>query len=339
MSTRQWTPSERRRCPPSWCFAVPGGSCWLCASATLIVDALLILLGILVLNEKRRYTPIYEDVYLRPTGTGFGNVMLRPLSVELQVYVDCINPNPYELFVLPGGHGKAVVGSQMMEMGTVWVTSAVVPARRRNTDPPSTGTVVMTAKLEADLWTTLSAASLILQGTFTVYFELLVEISVAPEMLGMRVARVGEGVQEFCGLQVQLLPDQVAGDVVCGDSFSSLQVPPLFGEVPATTDAPGSDTEGQGTGDPGGQGASNSDGTDEGFAPPIDEATISEAEEVRDLISGAAMAVCFSLAALLLLFVLSLGLCALRGRKPQAVYGSTAPVETIGRSLEDEAES
>mmetsp|Transcript_6205 Transcript_6205/g.15223 ORF Transcript_6205/g.15223 Transcript_6205/m.15223 type:complete len:287 (-) Transcript_6205:123-983(-) len=264
-------------------------------------------LAIAAAVDLHRFTPVYEDVVCKPTSTGLSSVQVSPLQVTIAVNIVCKNPNPYDIAVYPAGVGRALLGEAQQDVGRVTSAETVVPAAERG--EVAQGTLVMNVQVQLGFFETLSLMSSLLQGAFTIFFDLKLAVMIDPVILGLSAGLVEIQVQQSCGMQIQVLPSQDSGDCVCSDTgFDALIVPPI---EEASAD-------------------------DMGISPDVSEETIEAAEQARDAFCGTVMA----LSLLLAVIIISCTIVSfLRKHRSKPAHGvtviqrdaSNAPVSVIGR--------
>lgn len=193
----------------------------------LICGLSFLVIALVVLADMQRYTPVYSDVVCKPNQTSLASVSTAPLQFTVNVDIVCVNPNPYPLVVRPNGEGRGLLGVERRELGVVTAAATVIPAREGRF-APSAGTIVMSLSVQLGFLEAIQIASKLLQGAFTVFFDLKLLVIVEPAVLGIALSSMQFDVKQYCGMQIQLLPSQDSGDAVCNvASFASLDVPPL----------------------------------------------------------------------------------------------------------------
>jgi len=231
----------------------------------LLVGGLgLVALGIVAIAEMRRYTPIYDDIVCVPNRTALGSVTTDP-SLHLRIDIDiiCENPNPYDIVLTPGPAGQGLLGAEKRDFGVITTQPSFIPAAPAR-GQLSFGAVLVNMDVELDFWDSLAVAGTVLAGNFSVYFELSLEVAVAPVVFGFSPASIGMGVHQYCGMQMQLIPSRDTGDPVCDKfSFDNLTVPTLDMKDPNSR----------------------------GMRPEVSRQTLAEAEKLLYAVCGSILAV------------------------------------------------
>lgn len=200
----------------------------LVSSVILLVFALgFLFITLFVAAGLHQYKSLYSEVVCTQSKTtpSFSNA--GQLKFSMKVEIACTNPNPYDIVVRPLGVGRALLGEQRLPLGAVTFAEAVIPASTWK-DGPSTGVISMAVGAELSFYQALKFRNVLLKHAFTVLFNAKLAVSVEPAVLGVTVASVRFDVEQFCGLQLRLLPEQTVGKAVCShESFDALDVPPL----------------------------------------------------------------------------------------------------------------
>jgi len=221
--------------------------------------------------ELQRFSPVYEDVVCKPTSTRLSSVQLSPLQATIAVDIVCRNPNPYDIAVYPAGVGRALLGDNRQDVGRVTAAQTVVPGAARG--EVAQGTLVISVHVKLGFFDTIALMSSLLQGPFTIFFDLKLTVMIDPVILGLSAGLVEIPVEQNCGMRIQVLPSQGSGDCVCSDEgFDALDVPSI---EDASLD-------------------------NMGISPDVSEETIATAEQARDGFCGAVMALSLVLALLLI---------------------------------------
>lgn len=287
--------------------------------APAVCSLLCALLGVVALLEQRRYTPIYEAVWCTPASTELGSVQLSPLSVVVTVDLVCTNPNPYDIIAFPTEVGIVYLGESLRDVGRLTSERTVVPAA--SGDGIAEAAIPLHAEVRLGLFETLAISNQILQGAFTIYFNLNLMVLIKPSLMLMSPATIEIPVSEHCGMQIQLLPAQAIGDAICSShSFNLLEVPDLEVSSPDSR----------------------------GITPAVSNETLSGAEGTRDSFCGALMSVGFGCGCLFaLMFMASLFMRRrpiTPAQSPRALETNVANAVPIGASacsneLSEEVES
>eukprot|EP00929_Paragymnodinium_shiwhaense_P031945 TRINITY_DN17791_c0_g1_i1.p1 TRINITY_DN17791_c0_g1~~TRINITY_DN17791_c0_g1_i1.p1 ORF type:complete len:283 (+),score=62.25 TRINITY_DN17791_c0_g1_i1:89-937(+) len=227
-----------------------------------------LLLAIFALVERERLSPVYEDVWCKPSATSFGSVDLAPVEAIIYVDVTCTNPNPYELVVQPAEEGDLFLEEDSRLVGSAIVAGTTIP-------PEGKGTFKATATIRLSYWDTVLAAGDLLSGPFTVLFELRLNVLVAPTLMGFS-SQMHIPVSEKCGLQLQLVPELADGDAACGSDFKELTIVALANKSKEETP---------------------------GMKPDVSDDTVESAEEMRDTACGAIMGIGFVMSAVFALWL------------------------------------
>jgi len=136
------------------------GACSLCCQLSFLALALG---GFL---ELRRYTPLYEDIYCKPTSTAISGFQLSPLEAVVDIVITCTNPNPFDLLVVPASKGRLLAGERTGDdVGFVTVATSVIGA-------DMTGDFVASATVKPSFLQMVTLAGVLLQGPFDIFFSL-----------------------------------------------------------------------------------------------------------------------------------------------------------------------
>lgn len=191
-----------------------------------------------------------QEVSCEPSSSRLSAVNVMPFSATITIDIDCTNPNPYDLSILPAQVGSVYMGSSRQDIGNFTVQKSLVPAGL------TAASIQAHAKISLGLVDTQTIAS-----AFLIYFDLNFKVLIERTSIIGNPTTFDIAVSKKCGMYMRVsILTQDAGDCVCsGDAFENLQVPDL----------------------------NTLSEDDPGFMLEVSEEKISQAEFARDSLGGA----------------------------------------------------
>lgn len=205
----------------------------LSAVCSTLGSILCLLVGILGIQDLEKYTPLYEDVVCDIGDPSVTDARLAPsIRVGLHINVRCKNPNPYDMAVSSNYDNRLYLGQPREDYGQVFYEKKNLPAAGES--KPSMSSLLMSAMIDVSPLQALSAGRIFGAPTIPFYFDLNLDIAIAPTLLLVTPDPVSTPVRSKCGALLQLLPTARIGEVVCGDDADALELPALGPESETT---------------------------------------------------------------------------------------------------------